>query len=281
MTLPSWEKKQLVSVSHCEIVWCPINVFFLNSKINKNNNVLLTNQNLSSSWQTKEDTKMRRLRLYLSLTLPGDEETILVHPHLTVGLKDVRILQRGEKICFIKAGASLIIGFYLTWEDIKQATSLTHTQSLCNQTNRCSSNSFSMMYSTCLPKGTLAWAYTESMCKHIQYVHTHTHVACRGETPIAKANGKWEMWLPTVECKQCCALRDNPGCVAYVCVGFKCVNPAPMMLLYTHTLMVPSISSCATCSNPYLVQWRCRSRKSANISQLILPKHFSLNSVSC
>lgn len=70
--------------------------------------------------------KVARWRLYLSFTLPGDEKAILVHLHLTVGLKDVRVLQRGIKQ-FLEEDSS-ITGFYLTWQDIKQPTSLTHTE---------------------------------------------------------------------------------------------------------------------------------------------------------
>lgn len=41
--------------------------------------------------------------MYLSLALPGDEKAILVHFHLTVGLKDVWVLQR-ERNIFYKRG---------------------------------------------------------------------------------------------------------------------------------------------------------------------------------
>lgn len=47
---------------------------------------------------------MNRWRFYLSLALPGDEKAVLVHLHLTVGLKDVRVLQTGKYIFFYKRG---------------------------------------------------------------------------------------------------------------------------------------------------------------------------------
>lgn len=81
---------------------------------------------------------------YLSLALPGDEKAIFVNLHLTVGLEDVRVLQK--KYFFYERGGVIIHKVLFDTERHETANHFnTHTHT-SYVTKDLDSNSFSKMY---------------------------------------------------------------------------------------------------------------------------------------